>query len=64
MSETVRLALGPAEAAQLREICEDYLSDLRMEIADTDLVDYREPLKAKAAFLKDLIERLTVPVAT
>lgn len=60
MSETLRLELNPTEAAQLREICEDYLSDLRMEIADTDLMDYREPLKAREAFLKRLIERLTV----
>ena len=29
----------------LREVLENYLSDLRMEIADTDSMDFREGLK-------------------
>lgn len=46
------------EAEMLSEILEGYLSDLRMEIADTDQMDFREGLKRKEVFLKELIQRL------
>jgi len=42
----------------LREVLTSYVSDLRMEIADTDAHDYREELKEEEAFLKRVIERL------
>jgi len=54
----VQLSLTPAEAAMLREVLTSYVSDLRMEIADTDAHDYREELKEEEAFLKRVIERL------
>jgi len=39
------------ELYMLKEILESYLSDLRMEIADTDKMDFRENLKKKENFL-------------
>ena len=38
----VRLELSGEDAERLRELCQQSLSDLRMEIAGTDLVDFRE----------------------
>jgi hypothetical protein len=54
----VQLELTPDEGTMLREICEEYLSDLRMEVAGTENADFREGLKVKEAFLKRLIGRL------
>jgi hypothetical protein len=53
-----QLTLNNDETEMLKEVLVSYLSDLRMEIADTDLKDFREGLKAKEVFLKDLINRL------
>jgi hypothetical protein len=52
------LELSREESTLLREVCEESLSDLRMEIARTDLMDYREALKAKEARLKAILDRL------
>ena len=35
-----------------------YVSDLRMEIADTDKFEFREGLKKREQFLNDVIGRL------
>jgi hypothetical protein len=51
----IHITLTTEEAATLREVLETYVSDLRMEIADTDSMDFRERLKAEEAFLKRLI---------
>jgi len=53
-----RIDLKPEEARMLREVLESYLSDLRMEIAGTESVNFRENLKKTEAFLKELIPRL------
>ncbi len=53
-----QISLTDEEGAMLKEIIESYLSDLRMEIADTDRKDFREGLKRKETFLKDLLQRL------
>ena len=53
-----QLTLTDQEAATLRRVLEQYVSDLRMEIADTDAMDFREQLKREEAFLKKLIEQL------
>lgn len=42
----------------LREVLVSFVSDLSMEIADTDSMDFREQLKKKKVFLTGLIERL------
>ncbi|MFO7261216.1 MAG: hypothetical protein DIU52_008660 [bacterium] len=54
----VRLELDRQQAEMLREMLESYLGDLRMEISQTDQMDFREDLKTKEALLKDVIERL------
>ena len=51
----VHLALKPTEAEVLRMVLESYLSDLRMEIANTDSMDYREKLKARKAVLRRIV---------
>ena len=52
------LKLSDEQAQLLRQILESYLSDLRMEIADTDSYDFRQRLKRREVFLKDVIGRL------
>ena len=47
------------EAAVLRQALESYLSDLRMEIVDTEQMDYREELKRQEEILTRLEERLS-----
>jgi hypothetical protein len=54
----IRLELTETEAVVLKEILTYYLSELRMEIADTDSLDFREGLKRREVFLKNLIEQL------
>ena len=46
------------EAEMLHKILDSYLSDLRVEIADTDLADFREILKNEEVFIKELLHRL------
>jgi hypothetical protein len=55
----VRIELTEVEADRLRELCEACLSDLRMEIARTDRVEFRDSLKQDEVFLRGLIERLS-----
>lgn len=52
------LELSEAECAELKSILTSYLSDLRMEIADTDNFDFRENLKRREVFLKKLLDSL------
>lgn len=54
----IRIELTDADASRLRELCEAELSDLRMEIANTDSMDFRDRLKEDAALLKALIAQL------
>jgi hypothetical protein len=53
-----QLELGPEEVEVLRQVFDTYLSDLRMEIAATDRMDFREELKRQEAILRQLEERL------
>ena len=53
-----KLELTAPEADLLREIAEEWLSDLRVEIGHTDNLDYREGLKRKEALLRDVLVRL------
>jgi hypothetical protein len=52
------LELTPEERHDLRFILASYLSDLRMEIADTDRPDFRESLKRREEFIKKLLTKL------
>jgi hypothetical protein len=55
----VQLTLTAEEATLLCEILASYLSDLRMEIADTEAMDFRESLKQREVFLKRLLHTLS-----
>jgi len=52
------LALSAEESEMLRYILESYLGDLRMEIADTDSLDFREMLKKREVFIKKVLPQL------
>ncbi len=56
-----QLNLTDKEAVTLRHALETYLSDLRMEIADTDAQDFREGLKEEESTIKRLLEQLGSP---
>jgi hypothetical protein len=45
----LQLDLSTKELAILEEVLESYLSDLRMEIANTDSMDFRDMLKERKA---------------
>ncbi len=53
-----RLELTPEESDLLRQALETYLSDLRMEIADTDRMDFREALKRQEVALRGVADRI------
>ena len=54
----VHVTLTSEESSILLTTLEEYLSDLRMEIADTDLKSFRDQLKAKKMILQSIVEKL------
>lgn len=54
----MNIDLDPRETDLLRQILANYLSDLRMEISDTDRAELREALKRDEATITRLIGRL------
>jgi len=56
MNRTIQLAEEDAEI--LRSVLEEYISELRMEVANTDSMDFREDLKRKEEILKSLVNQL------
>lgn len=54
----VRLELDPHESSMMNEILHSYLSDLRLEISSTEKLTFREDLKKKEAFIKNVIQRM------
>ena len=57
------LTLTPDEATLLARIVRNYLSDLRMEIRETDSYEWRRSLKQDEALLNGLLSRLPAPAA-
>ncbi len=55
----VRLELDDKEARILAEILTYHLSELRMEIADTDSMNFREALKEKEALIQRILKELS-----
>jgi len=51
----VHIDLDPTEAEVLKLVLESYLSDLRMEIADTDSQDFRDKLKDRKMVLRKVV---------
>jgi hypothetical protein len=59
-----RIELSDEETTVLAEVLRSEVSDLSMEIADTDSLDFRERLKHKKSLLEGLARRLeNAPVA-
>lgn len=54
----MELRISDGEAAALRSALESYLSDLRMEIRDTESWELRQRLKTEADLLDGLWRRL------
>jgi hypothetical protein len=55
---TMCVELTSSEVQELKEILEDYHSELEMEVARTSRKEYREYLEKRDAFLEDLVRRL------
>ncbi len=54
----VELNISEKERDILVKALENYISDLNMEIADTDQMDFRDNLKTKRIVLRKLIKEL------
>lgn len=54
----IQIDLTAKEREILADVLESYLSDLRMEIASTDRMDFREELKAQKAVIEKALEVL------
>jgi hypothetical protein len=54
----VQIMLTDTDAATLKKALETYLSDLRMEVADTDAQDFREGLKQEESVITRLVGQL------
>jgi hypothetical protein len=59
----VQVQLNSEEGLLLKKVLTSYFSDLRMEIADTDSLDYRDMLKKEENFLRRLLETLDAELA-
>lgn len=58
----VQLELQNEEAETLLGVLHHYLSDLRMEVADTEAYEYQIALKQRVALLQSLISNLETKV--
>lgn len=58
----VQIDLSPKEQEILRAMLENYLSDLRMEIAATENKDFRDALKEKRDLVAKVVAALHQPV--
>ncbi len=54
----IELDLTDKETQVLRDVLENYLSDLRMEIAATDLMAFRDMLKERKQILLKVVQSL------
>ena len=54
----IQLKITEEERELLIEILENDISDLRMEIADTDRREYRDMLKNREAMMKKIQQKL------
>lgn len=58
----LQIDLTHEDADVLRSVLESYLSDLRMEIANTDSMDFREMLKQRKQVLIKVLDALPVAI--
>jgi hypothetical protein len=57
-SEMIHLDLAEAEAATLVKVLDYYVSELRMEVTDTEQKDFRDTLKVEEDVLKKILRAL------
>ena len=60
----IQLTLTTEQAATLRDILDAYVSDLSMEIAHTDRLDFRVGLKRRKAIAAEVASRLESELTT
>jgi len=58
VTQVIDLSLAESEADFLRRVLTSSLSDVRMEIADTESPDLRQELKADEEIIKDLLGKV------
>lgn len=58
------LTLNDEERELLAEVLQETISELRMEIADTDSHDYRAQLHKREDMLKALVKRVSTVAST
>ena len=54
----IHVRLSAEERDLLLEVLESYVSDARMEIADTDSTEFKAQLKARKEMLKSILDTL------
>jgi hypothetical protein len=59
-----QITLTPEEAATLRRILSNYVSDLRVEITNTDSWQFRQNLKREEVLLRKLVAQLDAHFAS
>jgi hypothetical protein len=59
----IEIELTPKEIETFKEVLENFVSDLRMEITDTDKQEYREILKAKKNLIARIIQQLEAEIS-
>lgn len=57
-SPMISLDLTPIECEILADVLDNYLSDLRMEIAATDSMDFRDKLKNRKSVVEKVLSTL------
>jgi len=55
----VKLEMTEQQAQTLRDVLDSFLSDLRLEIADTERKAWRDKMKEQEDFIKDLLVQLS-----
>jgi hypothetical protein len=58
----IEIEMTPKEIEIFRDVLENFISDLRMEITDTDKQDYRESLKTKKNLIVKIKQKLEATV--
>jgi hypothetical protein len=59
----ITIKLSESDKEVLTEALDSYLSDLGMEITDTDSMDYREKLKTKRTVIQKILKELRQPAS-
>lgn len=57
----IRIELSPEEQQVLREVLENSLTDLRVEIVSTDRLEFKDALKHRKSILSRILEELERP---